>query len=49
MFSVPQGGTGVPCPPFCALVKIYFSIAGCDLLLAGSLFKDPCADFDRLR
>ena len=48
MFSFPQGGTGVPCPPLLDLVDLSFDISVCDLLLAGPLFKDPCAVFVRL-
>ena len=42
MFSLPQGGTNLPCPPLCALVDPSFAIYGCNLLLSGALFKDPC-------
>ena len=48
MFSFPQVGTGLPCPPLCALVAPSFVTFGSDLLLAGFLFKDPCAMFVRL-
>ena len=48
LYSFPQGGSGVTCPPLCALVAPSFAISSRDLLLAGSLFDYPCVVFGRL-
>ena len=48
MLSFPQEETVVTCPPLCDLVAPYFAVSGCDLMLSGALFKDPCARFGRL-
>ena len=48
MFSFPRGGAGVPCPPLCALVAPSFAVSGRDLLISGTLFKDPCDSFGRM-